>query len=137
MRSDVMIAYTALIEIRYAGAQTQERDAAKRAIRGALDVPGAEVSAGPGNTLQIRAALDADGPLAAAALLDEAVARALIATGLFEEFDMARRVLHAAPRDVADQLFAWSADFSPPAARPTGGRRRAPYWRRRRRGRGC
>ncbi|MFD0692352.1 hypothetical protein [Actinomadura fibrosa] len=129
---------TVLIEIRYAGAQQDERDAAKRALAAALDVPGADVAAGPGNTVQVRATLEADGPLDAAGLLDEALARALMAAGLFEEFDVARRLVHAAPTEEADRLFAWSAEFSARPAGGAGGARRGRGWcsRRRRRGRG-
>ncbi|WP_242906741.1 hypothetical protein [Actinomadura terrae] len=124
-----MVSYTVLIEVRYAGAQTVEREAARRALAAALDGP--DTSDGPGNTLQLRTTLDADGPRAAVEHADEALTRALLATGLFEEFDMARRVLHVAPADLAEHLFAWSPDHSPTTRAANARRTRGPAWLRR------
>ncbi|GAA1549855.1 hypothetical protein GCM10009678_35840 [Actinomadura kijaniata] len=109
-----MVVYAGLIEIRYAGGQRDERDDARAALADALsrrrvtDSP--DVAEGPGNTVLVRAVLEGASPLAALTALDGALGDALLDTGLFEEFDVSRRVLHAAPLDVAEQAAAWSGD---------------------------
>lgn len=51
----------------------------------------------------VRATLTATTPLAAMARLDKAIDDALMASGLFEEFDVTGKVLRAAPLDHASR----------------------------------
>ncbi|MFC6881825.1 MULTISPECIES: hypothetical protein [Actinomadura] len=103
-----MPSYTVLIEIRYAGGQRDEQDEARRVLAGAVP---AALTPGPGGTVILSAVLDADGPLAALTALDEHLQRALMSTGLFEEFDVSGRILHVAPQHAAERVFAWTTDY--------------------------
>ncbi|MGK5556787.1 hypothetical protein ACSNOI_34775 [Actinomadura kijaniata] len=92
-----MVVDAGLIEIRYAGGQ---RDDARVALAATLAGWGVadslDVAAGPGNTVLVRAVLEDASPLAALTALDGALGDALLETGLFGEFGVSRRVLHAA-----------------------------------------
>jgi hypothetical protein len=59
-------------------------------------VPASSVDALPTRGRSIAALTS---PLTAVALVDQAVQRALLSTGLFEEFDVSRRALHVWPED--------------------------------------
>jgi hypothetical protein len=59
------------------------------------------VSSDPYSRLTVSVTLVADRPLAAITRLDGALDDSLIATGLFEEFDVTGRVLQVAPVDRA------------------------------------
>ncbi|MGI5163608.1 hypothetical protein ACQEU3_04565 [Spirillospora sp. CA-253888] len=124
-----MVTYVALIEIRYAGGQRTERDEARRVLLARLAATAGsddlQMTEGQGNTLVVRAVVEDDGPLAAITGLDGALDRALLDTGLFEEFDVSRRLLHVAPADVAARLGPWSPDHyrwrdPPPTSRRRG-----------------
>ena len=52
----------------------------------------------------VRATVDAANPRAALAMVDEALDRALMTTGLFEEFDVTGKVLRVAPLQHADRI---------------------------------
>lgn len=56
-----------------------------------------EVSRDPLNVVRVGATVTAASPLAAVARLDAIVDRCLLATGLFEEFDVSGKTLHASP----------------------------------------
>jgi hypothetical protein len=93
--------YRALIEITYTGGTlpADTRDALTSATSAAMgDVPMEfTVSADPYSVLTISARLRGTDPLAAIARLDAALDRSLMATDLFEEFDVSGRVLSVAP----------------------------------------
>jgi hypothetical protein len=79
------------------------RDALTTAIARGLgsDAPGLSwsVSPGPYSRLKLTVTLTADRPLTALTRLDAALDDSLIATGLFEEFDVTGRVLQVAPAE--------------------------------------
>jgi hypothetical protein len=95
--------YHVLIEITYAGGRLPDevREALASAIRaraGRGSSDGAmTVSADPHNIVAVRATVRADNPREALSELDEALDDALMATGLFEEFDVTGKVLRVAP----------------------------------------
>ena len=95
--------YQVEIEIEYAG-RSLPRDTAgtlERSVRAVLgnQVFGLSflVSSDVYNRVIVRAALTATTPLAAMARLDKALDDALMASGLFEDFDVTGKVLHVAP----------------------------------------
>ena len=61
----------------------------------------------------VTATVDAANPRAALALVDEALDRALITTGLFEEFDVTGKVLRVAPLQEADRIYQQPAGTGP------------------------
>jgi hypothetical protein len=102
--------YRVLIEITYAGDQLPDeaREALAAAIRaragrGSADRGAADaamtVSADPHSVVSVSATVRADNPREALSELDEALDDALMATGLFEEFDVTGKVLRVAPLD--------------------------------------
>ena len=56
------------------------------------------------SVVSVSATVDAVNPRAALALVDEALDRALMTTGLFEEFDVTGKVLRAAPLQRANRI---------------------------------
>jgi hypothetical protein len=99
--------YRVRIEITYAGDRLPDeaREALASAIwaragRGSSD--GAmTVSADPHSIVTVGATVRADNPREALSEVDEALDDALMATGLFEEFDVTGKVLHVSPLDRA------------------------------------
>ena len=61
----------------------------------------------------VSATVDAANPRAALALADEALDRALMTTGLFEEFDVTGKVLRVAPLQLADRIRQQPAGTGP------------------------
>jgi len=95
--------YQVEIEIEYAG-RSLPRDTAgtlERSVRAVLDNEASDlsflVSSDVYNRVIVRATLTATTPLAAMARIDRALDDVLMASGLFEEFDVTGKVLHVAP----------------------------------------
>ena len=101
--------YQVEIEIEYAGRSLppDTADALERSVRAVLDDQASDlsflVSSDVYNRVIVRATLTATTPLAAMARLDRAIDDALMASGLFEEFDVTGKVLHVAPLDHASR----------------------------------
>ena len=101
--------YQVEIEIEYAGRSLPPDTAGtlERSVRAVLDNQTSDlaflVSSDVYNRVILRATLTATTPLAAMARLDKAIDDALLASGLFEEFDATGKVLHAAPLDHASR----------------------------------
>jgi hypothetical protein len=99
--------YHVLIEITYAGGRLPDeaREALASAIRARAGRDSSDgtmtVSADPHNIVTVGATVRADNPREALSELDEALDDALMATGLFEEFDVTGKVLRVAPLDRA------------------------------------
>lgn len=108
--------YRADIEIVHLAGQEPLPEAGRAALRKAIDLalsrdhpPTALVDLAvvsrPGNVVHVRAEIqgrtiaDMTSPLDAITLLDAALLRALAKTGLFEEFDVARRTVRVGPLD--------------------------------------
>ena len=66
----------------------------------------------------VSATVDAANPRAALALVDEALDRALMTTGLFEEFDVTGKVLRVAPLQQADRIHQQPAGTGPASVKP-------------------
>jgi hypothetical protein len=101
--------YQVEIEIEYAG-RSLPRDTAdtlERSVRAVFDNQACDlsflVSSDVYDRVIVRATLTATTPLAAMARLDKAIDDALMASGLFEEFDVTGKVLRAAPLDHASR----------------------------------
>jgi hypothetical protein len=103
--------YRTLIEMTYAGGRLPDeaREALVSAIRArsgaAWDVV-VTVSGDPYSVLAVGATVRADNPRAGLSDVDEALDGALMATGLFEEFDVTGKVLRVAPLDQAGRISA-------------------------------
>jgi hypothetical protein len=95
--------YCVLIEMTYAGGRLD--DDPRQMLTAEINVPGARadrdlvVTMSPDavSIVAVSATVDAANPRAALALVDEALDRALMTTGLFEEFDVTGEVLRVAP----------------------------------------
>ena len=101
--------FCALIEITYAAGTlpADKRDALESAIAAAMGEPADLVftmSSHAHTVLALRAKSRGTDPLAAITRLDAALDRSLMATGLFEEFDVSGRVLRVAPWESAERL---------------------------------
>jgi hypothetical protein len=102
--------YCVLIEITYAGGRLpdDEREALVSAIRAHAGHDSWQavvtVSPDPYSILAAGATLRAPNPRAALAELDGALDDALMATGLFEQFDVTGKVLRVAPLDQAYRI---------------------------------
>jgi hypothetical protein len=109
--------YRLLIELIYLGGHESLDDDARRSLRLAIlaelgtqadcgfVVPALTVSVRPDRAVEVLATLKGNAParltspLEAITYLDAALDRSLKRTGLFEEFDVARKALHSAPAD--------------------------------------
>jgi hypothetical protein len=110
----ITMIYSVLVEITYLGGRESLADDARRALRSAIladlcspqnidvTVSALSVSARSDLTIEVRAVLrgispaSLTSPLEAISRLDTSLNRSLMRTGMFEEFDMARRSLHVA-----------------------------------------
>lgn len=107
--------YCVLIEITYAGGRLA--DELRQMLTAEIRVPGTRagrnlvvtVSPDSVSIITVTAAVDAANPRAALAVVDEALDRALMTTGLFEEFDVTGKVLRVAPQQQADRINTQSA----------------------------
>lgn len=102
--------YCVVVEITYAGGRLAgDRH---QMLTAEISVPGARagrelvVTMSPESVsvVTVSATLDATSPRAALAVADEALDRALMATGLFEEFDVTGKVLRVAPLQRAQPI---------------------------------
>lgn len=97
--------YLVTVEAEYAG-RTVEPETVRSLDRAIRQLTGKHasitltVSPDTYSRLTVRGILTATTPLAAMARLDKAVDDALTVTGLFEEFDVTGKVLHAAPAEL-------------------------------------
>ncbi len=102
--------YRVLIEVTYAGgrlaADRRQMLTAEISVPGIRADPDLVVTMSPDSVsiVTVSATVDAASPRAALALVDEALDRALMTTGLFEEFDVTGKVLHVAPLQQADRI---------------------------------
>jgi hypothetical protein len=102
--------YRVIIEVSYAGGQLA--DDLRQMLTAEISVPSARgkqdvvvaVSPERASILIVSAIADAANPRAALSLVDEALDRALMTTGLFEEFDVTGKVLRVAPLEQAERL---------------------------------
>ena len=110
--------FCALIEITYAGGTLpgDTRDALASAISAAMGETVSHlsftVSSHAYARMTVHAKLRGTDPLAAITQLDAALDRSLIATGLFEEFDVSGRVLRVAPWESSERLHEESGGIS-------------------------
>ena len=102
--------YRVIIEVSYAGGlladdrlQMLTSEISISGLRGGQEVTAA-VSAERLSILTLSATVGAANPRAALTLVDEALDRALMSTGLFEEFDITGKVLRVAPLQQAEWL---------------------------------
>ena len=102
--------FCVLIEMTYAGGRLD--DDRRQMLTAEINLPGARtgrdlvVTMSPDavSIVTVSATVDAANLLAALALVDEALDRALMTTGLFEEFDVTGKVLRVAPLQHADRI---------------------------------
>jgi hypothetical protein len=102
--------YCVLIEMTYAGGRLD--DDRSQMLTAEINVPGARadrdlvitMSPDAVSIVTVSATVDAANPRAALALVDEALDRALMTTGLFEEFDVTGKVLRVAPLQQAGRI---------------------------------
>jgi hypothetical protein len=102
--------YCVLIEVTYAGGRLPADR--RQMLTAEVSVPGVRadgdlvVTMSPGSVsiVTVSATVDAANPRAALALVDEALDRALMTTGLFDEFDVTGKVLPVAPLQQADRF---------------------------------
>jgi hypothetical protein len=95
--------YRVIIEVSYAGGRLA--DELRRMLAAQISVPGARtgqdiivgVSPERAGVLIVSASVSAARPLAALSMVDEALNRALMTTGLFEGFDVTGKMLRVAP----------------------------------------
>jgi hypothetical protein len=111
--------YCVLIEMTYAGGRLD--DDRRQMLTAEINVPGARanrdlvVTMSPDavSIVTVSATVDAANPRAALALVDEALDRALMTTGLFEEFDVTGKVLRVAPLQQANRIHQQPAGTGP------------------------
>ncbi len=116
--------YSVVIEVTHAGGPLA--DDLREMLTAEVSIPGVRgdqdvavvVSPERASILIVSAAVEAANPRAALALVDEALDRALMTIGLFEEFDVTGKVLRVAP---LEQAF-WPGS-QPGQTRPTAGER--------------
>jgi hypothetical protein len=102
--------YCALIEITYTGGNlpSDTREALAAAMSAAMGNAASDlsftVSSHPYNVVTLRARLRGTDPRTAITRLDASLDQSLMATGLFEEFDVSGRVLRVAPWESAERL---------------------------------
>jgi hypothetical protein len=111
--------YCVQIEMTYAGGRLA--DERRQMLKAEIKVPGdradadlaVTMSADPVSILTVSATINAANPRAALALVDDALDRALMTTGLFEEFDVTGKVLRVAPLQQAQRLHQQPAGTGP------------------------
>lgn len=102
--------YCVQIEMTYAGGRLA--DDRRQMLTAEIKVPGdradrdlaVTMSADPVSIVTISATVNAANSRAALALVDDALDRALMMTGLFEEFDVTGKVLRVAPVQQAQRI---------------------------------
>jgi hypothetical protein len=115
-----------LIELTYAGGTLPDdaRDALTGAVRGEVgtdvgDDDIRDLSFGVGaqqhSILTVSATVRETSPLAAITRLDRSLDRAMMTTGLFEEFDTTGKVLRVAPREQAKRVYRLADQASIPS----------------------
>jgi hypothetical protein len=123
--------YRVLASLTYLGGTLDgdNREALRAAVGANLGIPGPDlsfsVSTDPHNVVTVGVTLRAANPVDLLGRLNGAVDRSLIATGLFEEFDVTGKVIRIAPLELADRL----GELPPPPAppRPAARSRRWPW----------
>jgi len=111
--------YCVLIEMTYAGGRLG--DDRRQMLTAEINVPGARanrdlvltMSPDAVSVVTVSATVDAANPRGALALVDEALDRALMTTGLFEEFDVTGKVLRVAPLQQANRIHQQPAGTGP------------------------
>jgi len=111
--------YCVQIETTYAGGRLA--DDRRQMLTAEIKVPGGRadrnlavtMSPDPVSILTVSATVNAANPRAALALVDDALDRALMTTGLFEEFDVTGKVLRVAPLQQAQRLHQQAAGTGP------------------------
>ena len=114
--------FCAWIEITYAAGTlpADTRDALVSAISTAMEPADLAftMSSHPYTVFAVRARSRGTDPLAAITRLDAALDRSLVATGLFEKFDVSGRVLRVAPWESAERLYEEPGGVSLPEPGP-------------------
>jgi hypothetical protein len=113
--------YRVLIEITYAGGRLAYDRC--QMLTAEIKVPGARASRDLVVTMSpesvtivtVSTTVDAASPRVALAMVDEALDRALMATGLFEEFDVTGKVMRVSPLQRADRTRQQSGGTGPAA----------------------
>jgi hypothetical protein len=77
---------------------------------GAEKEPTISTSSHPYSIVTIESRNRGENPLTILKLLDDILLRALMTTGLFEEFDVSGRVLQVAPSETARRMLAWQIE---------------------------
>ena len=111
--------FCVLIEMTYAGGRLD--DDRYQMLTAEIKIPSARagrdvvVTMSPDaiSIVTVRATVDAANPRAALAMVDEALDRALMTTGLFEEVDVTGKVLRVAPLEQADRIHQQPAGAGP------------------------
>ena len=122
--------YRVIIEITYAGGRLA--DDRRQMLTAEFNVPGtrsgrdAVITVSPDSVsiVKVSATVDAANPRGALAVVDDALDRALMMTGLFEKFDVTGKVLRVAPLHQAGRIRPQSAGAEPAAVQAPARRHR-------------
>jgi hypothetical protein len=102
--------YRVTIEITYVGGRLPDEASValtammKTVVRGDVGDLSFAVSGDPYSVLTVRAAVRGDSPVDAVTRVEALLDRSLLATGLFEEFDVTGKVLHVAPLERTERI---------------------------------